>query len=88
ILPNEVKVYVLTNDFAFGLSLYLYSSISLCLYRSNSRTPCPILMKFGRHVQHGQEIYCIVFGPRWPSPSGASGTSMSKILLTIAKHES
>ncbi|KAL1452834.1 hypothetical protein WDU94_011606 [Cyamophila willieti] len=66
----------------------LYISISLCLYRSNSRTPCPILMKFGRHVQHGQEIYCIVFGPRWPSPSGASGTSMSKILLTIAKHES
>ncbi|KAL1453269.1 hypothetical protein WDU94_007425, partial [Cyamophila willieti] len=41
-----------------------FVSISLCLYRSNSRTPCPILMKFGRHVQHGQEIYCIVFGPR------------------------
>ncbi|KAL1452243.1 hypothetical protein WDU94_006534, partial [Cyamophila willieti] len=60
----------------------LYISISLCLYRSSSRTLCPILIKFGRHIQHGQEIYCIVFGPRWPSPSGASGTSMSKILLT------
>ncbi|KAL1460674.1 hypothetical protein WDU94_012634 [Cyamophila willieti] len=60
----------------------LYISISLCLYCSSSRTLCPILMKFGRHIQHGQEIYCIVFGPRWPSPSGASGTSMSKILLT------
>ncbi|KAL1457215.1 hypothetical protein WDU94_001870, partial [Cyamophila willieti] len=47
-------------------------SICLCLYRSNSRTPCPILMKFGRHVQHSQEIYCIVFGPRWTIASGAS----------------
>ncbi|KAL1462279.1 hypothetical protein WDU94_014128, partial [Cyamophila willieti] len=60
----------------------LYISISLCLYRSNSRTPCPILMKFGRHVQHSQEIYCIVFGPRWTIASGALwGTKMSKILL-------
>ncbi|KAL1460453.1 hypothetical protein WDU94_012435 [Cyamophila willieti] len=53
----------------------------MSLYLS-SRTLCPILIKFCRHIQHGQEIYCIVFRPRWPSPSGASGTSMSKILLT------
>ncbi|KAL1458253.1 hypothetical protein WDU94_008415, partial [Cyamophila willieti] len=80
-----VKVYVLTQRFCIWfvcVSLYLYISISLCLYRSSSRMLCPILMKFGRHIQHGQEIYCIVFGPRWPSPSGALGTSMSKILLT------
>ncbi|KAL1450887.1 hypothetical protein WDU94_003199, partial [Cyamophila willieti] len=75
-------VYVLTQRFCIW-----FVSISLCLYRSNSRTPCPILMKFGRHVQHGQEIYCIVLGLVGHRHRGLRALQCP-ILLTIAKHES
>ncbi|KAL1459036.1 hypothetical protein WDU94_011049 [Cyamophila willieti] len=46
-------------------------------------------MKFGRHVQHSQEIYCIV-GPLWTIASGAVGhvNVQNTPINMIAKHES